>query len=163
MTFCIKTKFVSFFTRKMRSTSDWFPRAACATSTPLCLARALPSSACLTATTCPPLSTGGKRAMSLMSRIRSSAAPAGPSVRYVKEIQQCPFFCKCRKLYTGFDINPCVSFRLGRWRDSTSGRLGSWCLWASSSWSTAPPTTATWAATEAWWTTPSSTSKPTEA
>lgn len=56
----------------------------------------------------------------------------------------------------------CVLSRPAHWRARTSRRPGSWCLWASSSWSTAPAITATWAAWEDWWTTPSSTSRPME-
>ena len=80
--------FLSLLPRKMRSTSAWFLRAAWAPSTLLCLVVAPPSCGCLKSLICQAPSTGGTRASSLTSRTRSSVAPAGPSVQYVK-----PFCC----------------------------------------------------------------------
>lgn len=49
------------------------------------------------------------------------------------------------------------------WRVSSSGRPARWCRWASRTWWNAPDPRVTRAATEVWWTRPSSTSRTTRA
>ena len=157
-------KLLLFFIRKMKSTDTWFPRVASVSSTLLCLKVVLLFSDCLEKPICPTVLTGGIRDMSLKSRIRSTVAPAGPSAQYVlcTHITWCPLLC--RTFYTTvfwFHLTK-FSFRLARWRVRSSGRQGSLCLWASSSWWTAPVTMEIMVVMEDWWTTLLSTLKPTE-
>lgn len=84
---------VFLITRKMKSTSAWFPGAAC-TSTVLSLATAPPSSGGRNSLICPTLLTGGTRDTSLPSRISSSAAHAGPSAQYVPYLLSFPVALK---------------------------------------------------------------------